>query len=127
MVYALDRVIELEKNEYMKYTLPSSFSAKECFANAYGIIIADNTPLETVVLKASKWHAHYLRSLPLHHSQVEKELSEEYSIFEYHLCPTIDFQQEILSMGACVEVLSPQWLRESIGSTVKIMHEKYNI
>lgn len=74
----------------------------------------------------SEWHAHYLRSLPLHHSQVEKELSDGYYIFEYYLCPTFDFQQTILSFASEVEVMSPKWLRESIGSTVKTMYEKYN-
>lgn len=126
LVYALDRVIELEKEGNMKYTLPVSFSAKDCFENAYGIIIEDNTPLETIVLKVSEWHAHYLRSLPLHHTQTEKESSDGHCIFEYRLCPTFDFRQEILSMGDSAEVLSPQWLRESIGSTIKIMYEKYN-
>ncbi|MGP3309522.1 hypothetical protein [Porphyromonas endodontalis] len=29
-------------------------------------------------------------------------------------------------MGAFVEVLSPQWLRGSIESTIKTMYEKYN-
>lgn len=126
LIYALDRVIEMEKEEHMKYTLPASFSAKDSFENAYGIIIGDNTPLETVTLKVSEWHAHYLRTLPLHHSQIEKETSEDYSIFEYSLCPTFDFQQELLAMGAFVEVLSPQWLRGSIESTIKTMYEKYN-
>lgn len=125
ILYALDRILEIEKED-RTFKLPSSFSANKYFSKVYGIIIGDETPEEKVVLKVSEWHAHYLRSLPLHHSQVKKESSDGYCIFEYQLCPTFDFQQEILSMGACVEVLSPQWLRESIGSTVKTMYEKYN-
>ncbi len=106
--YALDRILEIEKEEDMKFKLPAHFSAKEYFSKAYGIITGDETPEGTVVLQVSEWHAHYLRSLPLHHSQVEKESSEGYCTFEYRLCPTFDFQQEILSMGASVEVMSPQ-------------------
>ncbi|MDR1556563.1 MAG: WYL domain-containing protein [Tannerellaceae bacterium] len=30
------------------------------------------------------------------------------------MCPTYDFRQEILSHGAEVEVLSPQWFRDEI-------------
>ena len=127
LIYALDRISEIEKEESMKFKIPSYFSAKEHFATAYGIITGDKTPEETVVLRVTKWHAHYLRSLPLHHTQSEIESSDGYCTFEYHLCPTFDFQQEILSMGSFVEVLSPQWLREQIGNTVKLMYEKYNI
>lgn len=126
LIYALDRILEIEKEENMKFKMASCFSAKEHFATAYGIITGDETPKETVVLRVTDWHAHYLRSLPLHHTQAEKESSDGYCTFEYHLCPTLDFQQEILSMSAFVEVLSPQWLREQIGNTVKLMYEKYN-
>ena len=127
LIYALDRISKIEEEESMKFKIPSYFSAKEYFATAYGIITGDKTPEETVVLRVTKWHAHYLRSLPLHHTQSEIESSDGYCTFEYHLCPTFDFQQEILSMGSFVEVLSPQWLREQIGNTVKLMYEKYNI
>ena len=126
LIYALDRILEIEKEENMKFKMASCFSAKEHFTTAYGIITGDETPKETVVLRVTDWHAHYLRSLPLHHTQTEKDSSNGYCTFEYHICPTLDFQQEILSMGAFVEVLSPQWLREQIGNTVKLMYEKYN-
>ena len=43
----------------------------------------------------------------LHHTQVEVERNEEYSIFEYRLCPSFDFRQKLLSMGGSVEVLAP--------------------
>ena len=124
-IYAFDRIVNIEKVD-VRFTLPNSFAATDCFTHAYGIIIEDGTPLETVVLKVSEGHAPYLRSLPLHHSQVEKDLAEGYSIFEYSLCPTFDFQQTLLSFGAEVEVLSPQWLREQISAKVKSMYEKYN-
>lgn len=126
LIYALDRVVEMAKEETLKFTMPTSFSAENYFSKAYGIITGDETSEGTVVLQVSEWHAHYLRSLPLHHSQVEKESSGGYCIFEYQLCPTFDFQQEILSMGAFVEVVSPQWLREKISSQITLMHDKYS-
>ena len=70
--------------------------------------------VEPVALKVDSWQSKYLRTLPLHHSQVEVERNEEYSIFEYRLCPTFDFQQKLLSMGDSVEVLAPKALREEI-------------
>jgi len=125
LIYALDRILEIGKEAGMRFKLPADFSAKAYFAHAYGIITGDDMSEETVVLRVTEWHAHYLRSLPLHHSQAERESSDGYSVFAYRLCPTLDFQQEILSMGASVEVLSPQWLREEIASQIESMRDKY--
>lgn len=125
VIYALDRIIEIKKED-CTFKLPYSFSANEYFSKAYGIIIGDETPEEKVVLKVSEWHAHYLRSLPLHHSQVEKETPDGYCIFEYQLCPTFDFQQTILSFASEVEVMSPKWLRKELFTKIALMYDKYN-
>ncbi len=125
IIYAFDRILEMAKED-KTFKLPTSFSANEHFSKAYGIIIGDETPEEKVVLKVSEWHAHYLRSLPLHHSQVEKESSDGYYIFEYQLCPTFDFQQAILSFASEVEVISPKWLRKKLFTQIALMYDKYN-
>ena len=106
-LYALDRIKALEPTE-RKFKLPKKFDAAKFFENYYGIIIGDEDfDVEPVALKVNSWQSNYLRTLPLHHTQVEVERNEEYSIFEYHLCPTFDFRQKLLSMGGSVEVLAP--------------------
>ena len=57
----------------------------------------DANPM-TIRLKAYREKPHYLRSLPLHHSQREIESKAEDPIFEYKIAPTYDFIQEILSI-----------------------------
>lgn len=109
-IYALDRIKELEPTE-RKFKLPKKFDAEKFFENYYGIIIGDEDfDVEPVALKVDWWQSKYLRTLPLHHTQVEVERNEEYSIFEYRLCPSFDFRQKILSMGATTEVLAPAML-----------------
>ena len=106
-IHALDRVKALEPVEH-KFKLPKDFDAEKFFADYYGIIISDNEfDVCPVALKVDAWQSNYLRTLPLHHSQTEVERNDEYSIFEYHLCPSFDFRQKILSMGSSVEVLAP--------------------
>ena len=106
-IYALDRIKALEPTE-RKFKLPKKFDAAKFFEDYYGIIIGDEDfDVEPVALKVNSWQSNYLRTLPLHHTQVEVERNEEYSIFEYHLCPTFDFRQKLLSMGGSVEVLAP--------------------
>ena len=109
-IHALDRIKALEPTEH-KFKLPKKFDAAEFFKDDYGIIINDEDfDVEPVALKVDSWQSKYLRTLPLHHTQVEVERNEEYSIFEYRLCPTFDFRQKLLSMGGSVEVLAPQEL-----------------
>ncbi len=109
-LYALDRIKALEPTE-RKFKLPKKFDAAKFFEDYYGIIIGDEDfDVEPVALKVDWWQSKYLRTLPLHHTQVEVERNDEYSIFEYRLCPTFDFRQKVLSMGGSVEVLAPQEL-----------------
>ena len=111
-IYALDRIKALEPTE-RNFKLPKKFDAAKFFEDYYGIIIGDEDfDVEPVALKVDSWQSKYLRTLPLHHTQVEVERTEEYSIFEYRLCPSFDFQQELLSMGDSVGVLVPVLLKD---------------
>ena len=106
-IYALDRIKALEPTE-RKFKLPKKFDAAKFFEDYYGIIISDDDyEVCPVALQVDAQQSNYLRTLPLHHSQVEVERNDEYSIFEYRLCPTFDFRQKLLSMGNSVRVLVP--------------------
>ena len=129
-IYALDRIKALEPTD-RKFKLPKKFDAAEFFKDYYGIIIGDEDfDVEPVALKVGSWQSKYLRTLPLHHTQVEVVRNEEYSIFECRLCPTFDFQQKILSMGAAIEVLAPMALRDIIDEQAcdmaGIYHDHFN-
>ena len=111
-LYALDRIKALEPTE-RKFKLPKKFDAAKFFEDYYGIIIGDEDfDVELVALKVDSWQSKYLHTLPLHHTQVEVERNEEFSIFEYRLCPSFDFQQKLLSMGDSVGVLAPVLLKD---------------
>ena len=118
-IYALDRIKELEPTE-RKFKLPKKFDAAKFFEDYYGIIIGDKDfDICPVALKVDSWQSKYLHTLPLHHTQVEVERNEEYSIFEYRLCPSFDFQQKLLSMGDSVGVLAPVTLKDIIRKKAK--------
>lgn len=118
-IYALDRIHALDSTEH-SFKLPKKFNAEKFFADYHGIVIGEKSfDVESVALSVDAWQSNYLRTLPLHHSQVEVERNDEYSIFEYQLCPTFDFRQKILSMGGAVGVLAPIKLREMICEEAK--------
>ena len=70
-------------------------------------------------------HVQYVRALPFHHSQVEIETNNEYSIFELRMKPTFDFKQELLSRGADIEVLSPLFFREEMLEAADLILRRY--
>ena len=124
-IYSLDRIRGFRLSSH-SFEYPKDFNPQEYFDGCFGIITATDCDIQKVRLKVNSGQANYLRDLPLHESQQETERTEEYSIFEYHLRPTFDFQQEILWNGEDVEVLEPLWLRNEIAGKIMRMWNKYN-
>ena len=124
-IYSLDRIRGFRLSSHT-FENPKDFNPQEYFDGCFGIITATDCDIQKVRLKVNSGQANYLRDLPLHESQQETERTEEYSIFEYHLRPTFDFQQEILWNGEDVEVLEPLWLRREIAGKIIRMWNKYN-
>lgn len=123
-IYGLDRVDSMTINT-KKFTMPANFDPQEYFEDSFGVFRNDGVMVETVRLRANDEERAYLRSLPLHHSQQEVEIGEDYSVFEWRLRPSFDFKQAILAMGANVEVLEPQWLREDLRQKLTEMLNLY--
>lgn len=123
-IYSLDRIHGMEVVEGEKFKIPDSFNPSQFFEEYYGVFV-DDTILENVKLKVSARQANYLRSLPLHHSQRETERTDDYSIFEFNIRPTYDFQQEILWNGEDVEVLEPLCLRKKMAEKIEKICDKY--
>lgn len=119
-IYALDRIRELKQVENT-FTLPKDFSPEDYFYNSFGIISPDNCPPEVVKLKVYGTQKEYFRTLPLHHSQEEIEITDEYTVFRYYLSPTYDFIQEILSHGYNVEVLAPKHVRDEVRQHAEVI------
>ena len=125
LTFAMDRIQSLTFTE-QKYKYPKSFNVHEYYRDSFGIIIENGVQCERVRLKVMNNQAKYFRSLPLHTSQKEIETTPSYSVFEYLLKTTYDFEQEILSHREDVEVLEPMALRNNIMESVRKMAELYN-
>ena len=125
-IYALDErminVIPLKK----ALKVPAKFNAEDYFSNYFGVIV-DNRKPSIIDLKVAASQVSYFKSLPLHNSQTIIESTPDYSLFRYHLVPTYDFIQEILSHGSTMEVISPEQLRDEIKCEVKIMYKNYGL
>lgn len=125
IIFCLDRIRDFRLSSHT-FEYPKDFSPKEYFEGCVGIIAGDSCEIQTVRIKVSSGQANYFRDLPLHESQQEKERTSDYSIFEYRIRPSFDFQQEILWNGESVEVLAPLWLRKEMAGMINRMWNKYN-
>lgn len=126
-IYAFDRIIALEKLNDV-FEMDTKITAKEYFKDSFGIEVnEDDYGVDDIKIKVYNNHykSDYFRTLPLHHTQRETKKCKEYSIFEYHLQPSIDFMQEIFSHGAEVEILSPDYLREHAKDELSKALERY--
>lgn len=125
-IYSLDRIESVSRTNII-FHLPVNFNPKEFFSNYFGALAADHKKVETVRLKVSAGQQEYFRTIPWHWSQQEIEKTPEYSIFQYKICVTMDFVQEILSQSYAVEVLAPESLRETVKFLIGKMKENYGL
>ena len=127
-VFALDsRMSDVDFSDET-FQLPDDFDAETMFRNCYGIILPEEgSDVQMVRLRVNADQSHYIRSLPLHHSQREQCQNDDGSVvFEYCLYDTLDFRQAILEQGDAVEVLSPLSLRNAIAEMASSMQKIYS-
>ena len=124
--YALDRMENVIISDKV-FKMPKDLEPAEYFKDCFGIINNEDSEVQKVVLKVDAFQSNYIRNLPLHESQKEMKRTDEYSIFEYHLKPEFDFEQEIFSNMDTMEVLEPQWLREEVSERLRNLAKKYKI
>lgn len=123
-IYSLDRFVDMEELEE-HFEITKGFDAEEYFGNYFGVIIGEEP--EDVKIRVVPDQVKYFRTLPMHGSQRETVQEDGSSVFSYHIAPTFDFVQEILSHGADVEVLEPAELRESVADIIAGMASRYGL
>ncbi|ALM21992.1 hypothetical protein AAT17_12490 [Nonlabens sp. MIC269] len=126
--FGLDRIDQLEVLEDKGATIKNEEAQLKQFLDVIGLNYNETKEIQTVVLKADNRQIKYLRSLPLHHSQVCVDgLNEnEWGTVTYQLKPNFEFMTQILKLGAMVEVVEPDWFRDKIAGEIQIMNGLYN-
>lgn len=123
-LYSLDRIETVEISN-TRFALPDDFNAKDYFAEFFGIVLDESVPLQTIILRADKYHQNYMRTLPLHPTQREIFACDDYADFELKLRPTYDFYMKLMSFGNMIKVLEPKNLQEEICKWLENTIEMY--
>lgn len=106
--YALDRIKAMKILD-SHFEIPEGLDSSEVFGSIIGIT-SSKADAHTVRLRVSRTQAKYLRALPLHKSQTEELVADDYSIFSYRLKLNYELVHEIMAMGDGVKVLAPKEL-----------------
>lgn len=112
-IFSFDRIKELKQTD-IKFKMDKHFRAEEFFAECFGIVYQDGTPIERIVLRAFGTERYYLKDLPLHHSQALISEAENHADFAYYFHPTLDFIEKLLQKGNRIKVLKPEWLARKV-------------
>ena len=122
-VYALDRVKELTMTD-KSFRLPKDFKASLFFRSQFGV---DRRIREAakVVVRVSEFDANFIKTLPIHDSQIEMKSEDGWVYFSYYVAPTYDFIQELRKFGSTMEVLEPASLREQFKAESEKLKELY--
>ena len=124
-VFALERMdnIRLTKEEMLA---SKKITADEFFDGSFGVNHSDDQKPERILIKVYNTQVEYVRALPIHESQNEIEITEEWSIFEYRLVPCFNFYQQLLWHRERLEVLEPLYIREEMKKTIEKMLDCYS-
>ncbi len=123
--FALDRLTELEITN-KKFQLPNNFNINEHFKFSFGIISPNGQEPQEVILSFDPFQGKYIKTLPLHESQVILKDNEQELLIKLTLYITHDFIMEILSFGENVKVIQPESLISDLISTYKNVLSLYS-
>lgn len=118
--YALDRLSHPEITK-KRFTVTSDFDPKSIFRDSFGIIhtVAGSVP-QRIVLSFDAWQGKYVKSQPLHFSQIILIDNETEFRIELFVYVAFDLVKELLSYGEGVKVIEPSTLAKEL----KDMHER---
>jgi predicted DNA-binding transcriptional regulator YafY len=121
--YGLDRMSEF-KETGVGFIPDENFEPKELFENVIGLVYTDNDITE-VMLSFTPDQGKYIKTLPLHHSQVVIDDNEKECIVKYEIIPNLEFKQRILMYASSVKVLEPEWFAEEVRVELKNAAKQY--
>ena len=124
-IYMLDRAADVRMLGE-PFDMPLEFDAEDFFEDYYGVRGTNKRELTRLVVKVKANRCDLIRNLPLHSSQREIKITNEYSVFELHLIPNFDLKQELISYMDSIEVLEPEFLRNEMRATLRSMCKIYN-
>jgi len=120
--FGIDRITNL-KIENKTFSKPE-INTQELFENTIGLTYSINE-LQEIILSFTTHQGKYIKSLPLHHSQVILVDNKDELRISLRIIPNLEFRQKILMLGRTVKVIKPQWLIDEITKSLSATLKNY--
>ena len=124
--FGVDRLLDLQQGK-LSILKKSTFQKQlDSFQHIIGLNFNEGEP-QDIRLLVDGIHTKYMRSLPLHTSQVihSKNSKGQYFV-DFHLIPNYEFETQILKIANEVEIIYPESLRIKIISLLKDTLSNYS-
>lgn len=115
LTFALDRMKDVELTGE-RFVMDERFNGGDYFKDMYGVYKERDSRRQRLVIRTFDDEHHYLRALPLHHSQKEIGSGENYVDFEMKMHLNKELSGFILSRGKRMQVLKPKAFAEKLES-----------
>jgi predicted DNA-binding transcriptional regulator YafY len=111
--FGLDRIVDFQTTPG-RFDYPAHLDVNEMFRYCFGVINPDDVQPEEIILSFEPEQGKYIKSYPIHESQViltdtDRELRIRLTLFLTH-----DLVMEILSYGRAVKIISPERLMNEV-------------
>ncbi|MGB1308452.1 MAG: helix-turn-helix transcriptional regulator, partial [Oceanihabitans sp.] len=123
--FGIDRISNIEIGALSNKKREDYKEKLNKFKHTVGLTYGEGKP-EKVSLLVDALHVKYMRSLPLHQSQVilSKNKNNKHQV-DFYLYPNYEFKTQILKIGSEAEVLSPKYLRDEIKGILEESLRRY--
>lgn len=127
MNLALDRIQSITPAPKEAEFIPmGKFNPDTWFENMIGVTKDRTMKPQKVRFRANAWQVPYIRTKPLHKSQMVIEVDEDgNAIFQIEVILNYELEKDLLGFGESIEVLSPKPLRDTIAKRIKTAAKYY--
>lgn len=115
MTLALDRIVSLTGTE--EIFEPIEFNSEEHFRYSFGITVSEEEPID-VIISFTPMQGNYLRTLPIHSTQVILIDNEFEFRIQIKVIPSYEFYSKIRSYGQFAKIIFPERIRQEIKSSL---------
>jgi predicted DNA-binding transcriptional regulator YafY len=121
---ALDRIVSMTVASDVAFIPNEKIDFEHYFDDVVGVTIPNNdVKIENIILRFTEARFPYVVSKPIHQSQ--EILNEDEHTISIKVKPTHELEQQLLSFGPDVKVLSPEAIKNQIGEKIAEMMKKY--
>lgn len=125
--FGIDRISDLKLTDYPSDSSKDFETQIKLYKDIVGLNYNESEKVEKVILKADNKQLKYLRSLPLHKSQICVDgLDGQWGKVIFRIKPNYEFETQVLKMAGMVAVEEPKWLREKMKNHIKEMMYRYD-